>query len=74
MVPKTIGVMEPHTRQRFHFAASSFSRMYGVNKVTAEMIDFCVGWAEQTMPPPLEGLNEVDIYFRRLWDLRLSYN
>jgi hypothetical protein len=66
--------MEPHTRQRFHFAASSFSRMYGVNKVTAEMIDFCVGWAEQTMPPPLEGLNEVDIYFRRLWDLRLSYN
>jgi hypothetical protein len=74
MVPKTIRVMEPHTRQRFHFAASSFSRMYGVNKVTAEMIDFCVGWAEQTMPPPLEGLNEVDIYFRRLWDLRLSYN
>jgi hypothetical protein len=66
--------MEPHTRQRFHFAASSFSRMYGANKVTAEMIDFCVGWAEQTMPPPLEGLNEVDIYFRRLWDLRLSYN
>jgi len=48
--------------------------MFGVDKVTPEMIDFCAGWAEQTMPPPLEGLNEVDSYFRRLWDLRLSYN
>jgi len=69
MIPKTIRAMEPHTRQRFHFAASSFSRMYGVDKVTVEMIDFCVGWAEQTMPAPLEGLNEVDVYFKKLWDM-----
>ena len=48
--------------------------MFGVGKVTTEMIDFCAGWAEETMPPPLEGLNEVDIYFRRLWDLRSQYN
>lgn len=68
MIPTTIKVMEPHIRQRFHFAASSFSRMYGVTKVTPEMIDFCVRWAETHMPPPLEGLNEVDLYFRRLWD------
>ena len=74
MNPNTIREMAPHTRQRFHFAASSFSRMFGVDKVTAEMIDFCVGWAEQTMPPPLEGLNEVDIYFRRLWDTRSSFS
>ena len=74
MIPTTIKEMEPHTRHRFHFASSSFSRMFGVDKVTSEMIDFCVGWAEQTMPPPLEGLNEVDIYFRRLWDMRSSYN
>jgi hypothetical protein len=44
--------------------------MYGVDKVTSEMLDFCVGWAEQTMPAPLEGLNEVDVYFRRLYGLR----
>jgi len=73
MNPNTIRAMAPLTRQRFHFAASSFSRMFGVDKVTPDMIDFCVGWAEQTMPPPLEGLNEVDIYFRKLWDLR-SFN
>jgi hypothetical protein len=66
--------MEPRIRQRFHFAASSFSRMFGVDKVTPEMIDFCAGWAEQTMPAPLGGLNEVDIYFRKLWDLRSSFN
>ena len=74
MNQNTIRAMAPHTRQRFHFAASSFSRMFGVGKVTTEMIDFCAGWAEETMPPPLEGLNEVDIYFRRLWDLRSQYN
>jgi len=67
MNPNTIREMAPHTRQRFHFAASSFSRMYGVDKVTPEMIDFCAVWAEQTMPAPLEGLNEVDRYFRDLW-------
>ena len=74
MNPNTIREMAPHTRQRFHFAASSFSRMFGVDKVTVEMIDFCAGWAEQTMPAPLEGLNEVDIYFRRLWDTRSSFS
>ena len=74
MIPTTIKVMEPHTRQRFHFAASSFSRMFGVNKLTPEMIDFCAGWAEQTMPAPSAGLNEVDIYFRRLWDMRSQFN
>jgi len=74
MNPNTIRAMAPHTRQRFHFASSSFSRMFGVNKVTSEMIDFCIGWAEQTMPAPLGGLNEVDIYFRKLWDMRSQFN
>ena len=64
--------MEPRIRQRFHFAASSFSRIFGVNRVTSEMIDFCIGWAEQTMPAPLEGMSEVDIYFKRLWEMRFS--
>jgi len=74
MIPNTIREMAPHTRKRFHFATSSFSRIYGVDKVTTDMIDFCLGWAEQTMPPPLEGLNEVDNYFRRLWNMRSSFN
>ena len=68
MNQNTIREMEPHTRQRFHFAASSFSRMFGVDKVTTEMIDFSYRWAETGMPAPLEGLTEVDIYFRNLWD------
>jgi len=48
--------------------------MFGVDKVTPDMIDFCVGWAEQTMPPPTEGLNEVDNYFKKLWNMRLEFN
>jgi hypothetical protein len=72
MSPNTIREMEPRIRQRFHFAASSFSRIFGVNRVTSEMIDFCIGWAEQTMPAPLEGMSEVDIYFKRLWEMRFS--
>ena len=69
MNPNTIRGMAPHTRRRFHFAASSFSRMFGVDKVTTEMIDFCAGWAEGTDSFPLSGLSEVDVYFRRLWDM-----
>ena len=68
MIPTTIKVMEPHTRQRFHFAASAFSRIYGVTHVTGSMVDFCYNWAltEETAPP--ECLNYVDGYFRNLWD------
>lgn len=73
MIPTTIRAMAPHTKQRFHFAASSFSRIYGVDKVTPEMVDFCLGWAEQTMPAPIEGLTEVDVYFKRLWNMRYSF-
>ena len=69
MIQRNIKEMEPHTRQRFHFAASSFSRMFGVKHVTPEMIDFCAAWAEETMPAPLDDLNNVDRYFRRLWDI-----
>ena len=72
MNPNTIREMEPHTRQRFHFAASSFSRMYGVDKVTSDMLQLCIDWAKQSIPPPLEGLNEVDVYFRNLWNLKLQ--
>ena len=72
MSPNTIREMEPRIRQRFHFAASSFSRIFGVNRATSEMIHFCIGWAEQTMPAPLEGMSEVDIYFKRLWEMRFS--
>ena len=60
--------MEPHTRQRFHFATSSFSRIYGVGHVTFDMIDFCYDWAFTEEQAPLDCLNQVDRYFRQLWD------
>lgn len=68
MIPRNIREMGPRIRQRFHFAASSFSRLYGVEHVTAEMIDFSYRWAETDMPAPLDDLNNVDRYFRELWD------
>jgi len=68
MNPTTIKVMEPHIRQRFHFAASSFSRIFGVNHVTGSMIDFCHEWATKDEVAPLDCVHNVDIYFRRLWD------
>jgi hypothetical protein len=70
MSPMNTKEMEPRIKQRYHFAASSFSRMFGVPKVTQEMLDFCLAWAEQTMPAPLDSLTNVDIYFRRLWNMR----
>ena len=59
--------MAPLTRQRFHFAWSSFSRMYGVSHVTTDMVDFCYDWALQEQVAPLDCLNHVDRYFRELW-------
>ena len=68
MIPTTIRVMEPPTRQRFHFAASAFSRMFGVEHVSSSMIDFCYNWAQSDSVAPLDDLNNVDRYFRELWN------
>jgi len=59
--------MEPHIRQRYHFALSAFSRMYGVPNITSAMQYFCRDWAESNQESPLEGLQEVDRYFKDLW-------
>ena len=63
----TMMEMEPLTRQQFHFAASSFSRIYGVSHVSSDMIDFCYDWAFTEEKAPLDCLNHVDRYFRQLW-------
>jgi hypothetical protein len=67
MNPNTIREMAPPIRQRFHFAASSFSRIYGVNHVSSDMIDFCYNWAMGQDIAPLDCLYHVDRYFRDLW-------
>jgi hypothetical protein len=67
MNQNTIRGMEPHIRVRFHFATSSFSRMYGVNRITLDMIDFCYDWAHTAQQAPLDCLHNVDRYFRELW-------
>jgi hypothetical protein len=70
MNPNTIREMEPHTRQKFHFAWSAFSRMYGVSHVSSDMIDFCYDWAFTKETAPLDCLNHVDRYFGELWNQR----
>jgi hypothetical protein len=67
MNPNIIREMEPHTRRRFHFAASSFSRIFGVKKVSEEMFKFCIQWSHGEESAPLDCLNHVDRYFRELW-------
>ena len=67
MNPNTIRAMEPHIRQRFHFAVSAFSRIFGVNHVSSGTIDFCYEWALQDKVAPLDCLNHTDRYFRKLW-------
>ena len=68
MIQTTIKAMEPHIRQRFHFATSAFSRIFGVPHVTTQMIDFCYNWALTEQVAPLDCLNHTDRYFRHLWD------
>jgi len=68
MNPNTIRGMEPRTRQRFHFAVSAFSRIFGVSHVSSDMIDFCYDWSFTEQTAPLDCLNHVDRYFRELWN------
>jgi hypothetical protein len=67
MTPICTKEMEPHTKQRYHFALSSFARIYGVPHVTPEMTDFCFGWALGEEIAPLDCLHNVDRYFKELW-------
>lgn len=68
MTPIITKEMEPHIKQRYHFAASSFSRMYGPDKVTSEMMPFCYQWALTEEIAPLDCLYNVDRYFKELWN------
>ena len=63
MIPTTIKEMEPHTKNRYNFAMSSFVRMYG-HAVTHnhDIKQFCIEWSSREEIAPLHGLDEVDQY------------
>jgi hypothetical protein len=65
MTPKIIREMEPHIKQRYFFALSAFSRMYGVRTASNDMHikQFCFEWSHWDVHAPLSGLDEVDQYF-----------
>jgi hypothetical protein len=63
MNPNTIREMAPHTKRRFHFAASAFVRMWGHGSLKDNrIIDFCVEWAQRTENAPLDN-SILDQYF-----------
>jgi hypothetical protein len=56
-------------KQRYHFALSSFSRLYGIHIVSDHNVkQFCLDWSKLEENAPLEGLNEVDKYFVNLYN------
>ena len=59
---------ELHINQRFLFAESSFARIFTVPHVTTEMRQFCSNWAQGEEEAPLDSLQNVDLYFRELWN------
>ena len=63
MTPKIIREMEPHTKQRYHFATSAFVRMWGHNSLhDRRIVEFCVEWAHREENAPLDNF-VVDQYF-----------
>jgi hypothetical protein len=51
-------------KKRYHFAMSSFVRMYGHNIINnMDIKQFCKQWAQWNVNAPLSGLDEVDQYF-----------
>jgi len=62
MIQKNIREMEPHIKQRYHFVASAFVRMWGHSSLhDHRIVDFCVEWAHKDVNAPLD--NTVDQYF-----------
>ena len=64
-----LGKVKPELKMSYDFAMSSFSRMFGVNRVMSshEIHRFCVLWAESELPPPEGSLTKVDLYLIDLW-------
>lgn len=48
----------------YHFALSSFARVYGVPGITEEMKQFCKEWKTWGVHAPLDSLHDVDTYFK----------
>lgn len=63
----SIKEMEPHIKSRYHFALTSFARMFTPSKVDQRMFNFCREWSYGEGEAPLGSLVEVDNYFRHLW-------
>ena len=55
--------MHIHNKQRYHFALSAFSRLYGLQKIDWSIRQFCLEWSDWQVDAPLSGLDEVDQYF-----------
>ena len=56
MIRRNIKEMEPHIRQRFGFAASSFVRMWGHSCLNDyRSVEFCETWAYRTENAPLDN-------------------
>ena len=63
MIPNIIRGMEPHIKQRYHFAASAFVRMWGHKSLNDhKIVEFCEVWAHRTEDAPLD-IWLVDQYF-----------
>ena len=63
MTPKIIREMEPHTKQRYHFATSAFVRMWGHSSLhDPRIVEFCIEWAHREENAPLDNF-VVDQYF-----------
>ena len=67
--------METNFKTRFDFAMSSFSRMYGVNKVrtSPDITKFCTKWAKTEEEHPAGSLTSIDFYFRDNWKIWGEY-
>ena len=63
MTPKIIKETEPHIKQRYHFAASAFVRMWGHSSLhDPRIVEFCIEWAHREENAPLDD-TVLDQYF-----------
>ena len=70
MTPKIIKEMGHPTKQRYHFAASAFVRMWGHKSLNDhKIVDFCIEWAQREENAPLDSwiLDQYFYYEFKTW-------
>jgi len=64
--------MDEEAVKKYNFSMSAFSRLFGPDHISMEMMNFCYCWAISEKEIEAKKLETIDFYFKELWNQQLS--